>query len=38
LLGWIADPQAAKPGARMPPASMSADDLQALAAWLETLQ
>lgn len=38
LTGWIADPQAAKPGARMPPASLAPDDLQALAAWLETLQ
>ena len=38
LLGWIADPQAAKPGARMPASSLAADDLQALAAWLETLR
>ncbi|HEY0584804.1 MAG TPA: c-type cytochrome [Pseudoduganella sp.] len=38
LTGWIADPQAAKPGARMPPSSLPPDDLQALASWLETLQ
>jgi len=38
LLGWIANPQAAKPGARMPPSSLAPDDLQALAGWLETLR
>jgi cytochrome c oxidase subunit 2 len=38
LLGWIANPQAAKPGARMPPGSLAQDDLQALAGWLETLR
>lgn len=38
LLGWIANPQAAKPGARMPPSSLPPQDLQALAAWLETLE
>lgn len=38
LIGWIADPQAAKPGARMPPSSLPPDELQALASWLETLQ
>lgn len=38
LLGWIADPQAAKPGARMPASGLATEDLQALAAWLETLQ
>ncbi|MYN03852.1 c-type cytochrome [Pseudoduganella sp. DS3] len=38
LLGWIANPQAAKPGARMPPSSLPPEDLQALAAWLESLR
>jgi cytochrome c oxidase subunit 2 len=38
LLGWIANPQAAKPGARMPASSLPPEDLQALAGWLETLQ
>jgi len=38
IIGWIANPQAAKPGARMPPASLPPDDLQALASWLESLQ
>jgi cytochrome c oxidase subunit 2 len=38
LVGWIADPQAAKPGARMPASSLPPEDLQALASWLETLE
>ncbi|WP_342116844.1 c-type cytochrome [Pseudoduganella sp. OTU4001] len=38
LLGWIANPQSAKPGARMPPSSLAPEDLQTLAAWLETLE
>ena len=38
LLAWIANPQAAKPGARMPASSLPPEDLQALAAWLETLK
>ena len=38
LAGWIGDPQAIKPGARMPAAHLGADDLQALAAWLEQLK
>ncbi|SFG11350.1 cytochrome c oxidase subunit 2 [Duganella sp. CF458] len=38
LIGWIADPQAAKPGARMPPSNLSPQDLQALAGWLEELR
>ena len=37
LLGWIANPQAIKPGARMPPSRLAPDELQALAAWLESL-
>jgi len=38
LIGWVSDPQAAKPGARMPPSRLPPDDLQALAEWLETLR
>ena len=39
LAGWIADPQAAKPGVFMPAASgTDADTLRALAAYLEHLQ
>jgi cytochrome c oxidase subunit II len=38
LAGWIADPQAIKPGARMPAISLPPDDLLALVAYLETLQ
>lgn len=38
LLGWIANPQAVKPGVRMPPSDLPPEDLQALAAWLERLQ
>ena len=39
LAGWIADPQALKPGNRMPPTGRSSrDDLHALLAYLETLQ
>ena len=38
LLGWIGDPQAAKPGVHMPASSLPPDDLQALAAWLGTLR
>lgn len=38
LLGWITNPQGAKPGARMPASSLPPEDLQALAAWLETLK
>ena len=38
LAGWIVDPQRIKPGARMPPNSLSPDDLQALLAYLEGLR
>ncbi|MEN3339768.1 MAG: cytochrome c oxidase subunit [Acidobacteriota bacterium] len=38
LAGWIADPQHLKPGSRMPPTGLSSDDLQAVIAYLETLQ
>jgi cytochrome c oxidase subunit 2 len=38
LAGWIVNPQAIKPGAKMPPNDLSPDDLQALLAYLETLR
>jgi cytochrome c oxidase subunit II len=38
LAGWIADPQHLKPGNRMPPTGLSSGDLQAVLAYLETLQ
>lgn len=38
LAGWIADPQHAKPGNRMPPQALSGDELQAVVAYLETLK
>jgi cytochrome c oxidase subunit II len=38
LAGWILDPQALKPGARMPQNQISSDDLQALLDYLESLQ
>jgi cytochrome c oxidase subunit 2 len=38
LAGWIIDPQQIKPGARMPPNAIRPQDLQALLAYLETLQ
>jgi cytochrome c oxidase subunit 2 len=38
LAAWIADPQAIKPGARMPGASISAESVNAIAAWLESLK
>ncbi len=38
LAGWIEDPQAAKPGARMPPQHLSGPQLQAVVAYLETLE
>jgi cytochrome c oxidase subunit 2 len=38
LAGWISDPQHLKPGARMPPTGLSADELQAVLAYLETLR
>jgi cytochrome c oxidase subunit 2 len=38
LAGWIADPQALKPGVNMPANALAADDLQALLAYLETLK
>jgi cytochrome c oxidase subunit 2 len=38
LASWIVDPQRHKPGANMPPTAMSAEDLTALVAYLETLK
>jgi cytochrome c oxidase subunit II len=38
LAGWIIDPQHVKPGAAMPPNSLSAEDLQALLAYLKGLR
>jgi cytochrome c oxidase subunit II len=38
LAGWILNPQAIKPGAKMPANSLSSQDLQALLAYLETLR
>ncbi|HWR15935.1 MAG TPA: cytochrome c oxidase subunit II [Terriglobales bacterium] len=38
LGGWISDPQAIKPGVRMPPNPMSSEDLQALVAYLQSLK
>lgn len=38
LGGWIAAPQAAKPGALMPPTPMPAEDFRALLAYLESLR
>src|SRR3954467_5839931 len=38
LAGWVLDPQAIKPGTRMPPNPMTSEDLQALLAYLQTLR
>lgn len=38
LAGWIADPQAIKPGNRMPAPGLDSEELQALLAYLETLK
>ena len=38
LAGWIADPQAIKPGIKMPRTYLAANDLQALVAYLESLK
>lgn len=38
LAGWIVDPQHIKPGNLMPPTSLDGEDLQALLAYLETLE
>jgi cytochrome c oxidase subunit 2 len=38
LAGWIADPQAIKPGAHMPPNPLPAQDLQAVLAYIRSLR
>jgi cytochrome c oxidase subunit 2 len=38
LTGWIVDPQAIKPGAKMPPNQFNGPDLLALVAYLESLR
>ena len=38
LGGWILDPQGLKPGVRMPPTDLDGEQLQALLAYLETLE
>ncbi|MDB5372624.1 MAG: Cytochrome c oxidase, subunit [Belnapia sp.] len=38
LAAWIADPQTLKPGNNMPLVPLSADELQALTAWLASLR
>lgn len=38
LSGWIADPQHIKPGAYMPPSDLTGPELQALLAYLATLE
>jgi cytochrome c oxidase subunit 2 len=38
LSGWIVDPQHTKPGALMPPTALTGTELQALLAYLETLE
>ena len=38
LAGWILDPQAVKPGTQMPPTQLSADQLDALLDYLESLK
>jgi cytochrome c oxidase subunit II len=38
LAGWILDPQGIKPGTRMPPTALSAADLHAVLAYLESLR
>jgi len=38
LAGWIVDPQAIKPGNQMPPMDLSSEELQAVLAYLETLE
>ncbi|HEU5103656.1 MAG TPA: cytochrome c oxidase subunit II [Roseiflexaceae bacterium] len=38
LANWIRNPQAIKPGNRMPPPDLTAEELQALVAYLESLE
>ena len=38
LGGWLVNPQAIKPGTRMPPTNLGSEDLHALLSYLETLK
>jgi cytochrome c oxidase subunit II len=38
LAGWVVDPQKIKPGVKMPPNQLAADELHALLAYLESLK
>ena len=38
LAGWVVDAQGIKPGSRMPPNSLSSEELEALLAYLESLK
>jgi cytochrome c oxidase subunit 2 len=38
LMQWVRDPQAIKPGTRMPASRLSEDDLRAVVAYLGSLQ
>ncbi|MFL6278077.1 MAG: cytochrome c oxidase subunit II [Blastocatellia bacterium] len=38
LAGWVLDAQAIKPGSRMPPNSLTSEELEALLAYLESLK
>ena len=38
LGGWVLDPQGIKPGSRMPPNQLTADELQALLSYLQSLK
>ena len=38
LGGWVTNPQAIKPGVRMPPNQLAGDELQALLSYLESLK
>jgi cytochrome c oxidase subunit 2 len=38
LAGWVADPQAMKPGNKMPPTDLSAEEVRAVVAYLESLE
>ena len=38
LAGWVSDPQRIKPGVKMPPNQLAADELHALLAYLESLK
>ncbi len=38
LYGWVANPQAVKPGTKMPPVGLEPNELHAVVAYLETLK